>query len=59
MLTAQDRCQAKDCNAQAWWSTWFDFSELTWCHHHFREYEVKLRSTAMTVMDHRPPESRW
>jgi hypothetical protein len=24
MLTAQDRCQAKDCNAQAWWSTWFE-----------------------------------
>lgn len=35
------------------WSTWIELTELTWCNHHFREYEDKLRASASTVVDHR------
>jgi len=52
-VTAEDRCQAKQCNSQAMWSTWIELTELTWCNHHFREYEDKLRASASTVVDHR------
>lgn len=40
------------CGVQAYWSTWFDASELTWCTHHFREYETKLRATAVAIIDY-------
>jgi len=53
VLTAADRCDAKECGAQGIWSTWFGFSQLVWCNHHFVEYETKLRDQADAIMDHR------
>ena len=52
MVDTSRRCDGPRCGAQAYWSTWVDMTELTWCNHHFREYEVKLRATAMAVIDH-------
>lgn len=44
------RCDA--CGVQAYWTTWIDLTELCWCSHHFRAYEVKLREKASLVVDH-------
>lgn len=49
MVDTSRRCDR--CGVQAFWSTWIELTELSWCSHHFREYEVKLRETADAVVD--------
>lgn len=50
MVDTSRRCDG--CGAQAYWSTWIEISELTWCNHHFRKWETKLRESAVAVIDH-------
>jgi hypothetical protein len=50
MVDTSRRCDR--CNVQAYWSTWIDMTEMTWCTHHFRESEDKLRDIALAVIDH-------
>lgn len=51
VLTSHDRCDHQDCNAQAYFLTIFDIGELNWCHHHFREREIRLRELSYHVVD--------
>ena len=53
-MDASERCQAKECGAQAWWITYVNGTDLTWCNSHFRLYETKLRAVAEWVIDDRP-----
>lgn len=50
MVDTSRRCDR--CGTQAYWSTYIDLTELTWCNHHFREFEERLRAQALSVIDH-------
>lgn len=50
MVDTSRRCD--QCGVQAYWSAWIDMTELTYCNHHWRDHEVKLRAIAMAVIDH-------
>ena len=50
MTDTSRRCD--QCGVQAYWSAWIDMTELTFCGHHFRKGEAKLRDIAMTIIDH-------
>jgi hypothetical protein len=59
LLTAEDRCQARACGAQAYVLTDVDGSDLLWCGHHWRAYADKLVMISTAISDQRPPEMRW
>lgn len=48
-LTAMDRCDS--CRAQAYVAAEVNGTELLFCAHHARKYEVKLRAVATTWHD--------
>lgn len=49
-LSAVDRCDR--CGAQAYvYVEFFAASELLFCAHHARQYEVKLREVAVVIRD--------
>ena len=50
MTDTSRRCD--QCGVQAYWSAWVDMTELTYCSHHWRVHEVKLREIALSVIDH-------
>lgn len=50
------RCDA--CGALAYFSTYVHMTELSWCAHHWREFEPKLRADAtLTLIVERTEES--
>lgn len=50
------RCDA--CGALAYFSTYVHMTELSWCRHHFNEFEPKLRGeSSLTLIIERTEES--
>lgn len=55
VLNTSDRCDARQCGAQAfvWVNMPESMSGLLYCGHHFSEYEDKLRKVCIEVFDER------
>lgn len=53
VLTRMDRCDSKDCPAQAWVIAKFVTGELYFCGHHFEKYEIGLMRDAYDIVDER------
>jgi ribosomal protein L37E len=51
ILTFHDRCDR--CGSQAYVAVSLQTGRLLFCAHHYREYEVRLRSVATSVCDER------
>ena len=51
VLTKMDRCDVKDCPAQAWVLVQFITGSLYFCSHHFNENEAGLFDTAVDILD--------
>jgi len=52
-LTKMDRCDAKDCPAQAFVLVKFITGELLFCGHHYNKYEASLIKDSYEVIDER------
>lgn len=50
-LTAADRCDS--CGAAAYVETVVNGTELLWCAHHYKKYEMKLAEVATSTHDER------
>jgi len=50
-LTANDRCD--NCGAQAYVSALLESGELMFCAHHWGQYEAKLTTSAIKIVDER------
>lgn len=57
-LTANDRCDVRDCGAQAYVSVDFPAlqSNLLFCAHHFAAYEPALKALITAIVIH---DERW
>lgn len=54
VLTANDRCDARDCKAQAYVKATGVTGELLFCGHHFNRADgEKLRAFAFEIIDER------
>ena len=53
VLNKQDRCDTRDCPAQAWVLVKFLTGELLFCSHHFDKFEAALIKDAYEVIDDR------
>ena len=52
-LTKMDRCDSKDCPAQAFVLVKFITGELLFCGHHYNKYEASLIKDSYEIIDER------
>lgn len=53
VLTKMDRCDVRDCPAQAFVLVQFVTGSLYFCSHHYNEHETGLFDTAVDIIDER------
>jgi hypothetical protein len=53
VLTKSDRCDAKDCPAQAFVLVKFNTGNLFFCGHHYSKFEPSLFEKALDILDER------
>jgi hypothetical protein len=52
-LTANDRCDVKDCGAQAFVRAEFKSGILLFCAHHYAEQPLSLQQSSISIHDER------
>lgn len=52
-LKREDRCDMRDCGAQAFVQAVYPEGDILFCGHHFQEHEIEITRQAVVVCDHR------